>query len=210
MADLEYKYYYLYFFTGNQLKKAGRCFRFKNNITFVTQKNKDLIYVGTSNGIYLISLKQNKILKSFGQDLPVKEIQQTPDGNFWFTTHNKGFFLINNDKPIKMPTDSKGYLADSHHILEDRFGFYWISSNNGLFRVEKKCCWIMLKIIKPKSLITVLRRKMAFITMNSTEVQTLQGIFSKMAALFFLPWKVLFFSGLKKSKVTIPKMTNSL
>lgn len=100
--------------------------------------NKDSVYVGTTHGIYLLSISENKILKHFAKDLPIKEIQQTKDGNFWFTTHNRGFYFLKNDSVIRMPEDKNGYLSSAHHILEDHYGFFWISSNNGLFKTLKK------------------------------------------------------------------------
>jgi signal transduction histidine kinase len=135
----DYKWnYYLTVFPDDTFKKARNIFRFKENINFVTNYNNDLFYVGTSNGIYLLSLSKNKIVKYLAKDLPVKEIQQTRDGNFWFTTHNKGLYLLKNNEVIKMPEDKDGYMANAHHILEDRHGIFWISSNNGLFKVSKK------------------------------------------------------------------------
>lgn len=37
-----------------------------------------------------------------------------------------------------MPNDRNNYLQSAHYLLEDRKGYYWISSNNGLFKVPKK------------------------------------------------------------------------
>jgi len=130
--------YYLNVFPDATFKKARNIFRFKENINFVTGYNKDLFYVGTSNGIYLLSLSKNKVVKYLAKDLPIKEIQRTKDGNFWFTTYNKGFYLIKDNQAIRMPEDKNGYIASAHHILEDRHGIFWISSNNGLFKVSKK------------------------------------------------------------------------
>ena len=138
MADSKYQYYYLNIFADDQFKKTKSIFRFKANINFVKELNKDSMYVGTTDGIYLVSNSKNKILKHFAKNLPIKEIQQTKDGNFWFTTHNRGFYLLKNDNEIRIPEDKNGYLSSAHHILEDHYGFFWISSNNGLFKVSKK------------------------------------------------------------------------
>ncbi|MEY8758930.1 sensor histidine kinase [Chryseobacterium tongliaoense] len=138
MADRKYEYYNLYWFTSDAFREARNIFRCKDNINFIKEYNHDLIYIGTSNGIYLLSLSRNKILKHLAKDLPIKEIQRTKDGNYWFTTHNKGFYLLKNDKIIRMPDDKDGYISGAHHILEDRNGVFWISSNNGLFKVPEK------------------------------------------------------------------------
>lgn len=137
--DYRYKWdYYLTVFPDDTFKKASNVFKFRENINFVTEYNTDLFYVGTNNGIYLLSLSKNKIVKYLAKDVPVKEIQRTKDGNFWFTTYNKGFYLLKNNEAVRMPEDKNGYISSAHHILEDCHGFFWISSNNGLFKVSKK------------------------------------------------------------------------
>lgn len=138
MADRKYEYYDLYLFTNDTFKEAKKIFRCKDNINFIKEYNHDMLYIGTSNGIYLLSLSRNKIVKYLAKDLPIKEIQRTRDGNYWFTTHNKGFYLLKKDKILRMPDDKEGYISGAHHILEDQNGIFWISSNNGLFKVSEK------------------------------------------------------------------------
>lgn len=137
-SDRKYGYYYLTIFVNDQFKEIKNSFRINDNINSVQEYNNSSIYVGTTNGIYLLSLSKNKIIKHFAKGLPIKEIQRTRDGNYWFTTHNKGFYLIKNENAIRMPDDKDGYIASAHHILEDGNGFFWISSNNGLYKVSKK------------------------------------------------------------------------
>ncbi|WP_449397790.1 hypothetical protein [Chryseobacterium wanjuense] len=140
--------YYLSIFPDDTFKNPKRVFKFKSDVNFVTEYNSDLFYAGTSNGIYLLSLSKNKAVKYLAKDLPIKEIQQTKDGNLWFTTYNKGFYLIKNNQAVRMPEDKNGYIASAHHILEDHHGMFWISSNNGLFKVSKKS---LLDYAKDKS-----------------------------------------------------------
>ncbi|MDQ1162672.1 AraC family chitin signaling transcriptional activator [Chryseobacterium sp. SORGH_AS 447] len=138
MADLKYRYYDLFLFDNDRFNHSKKIFRSSLPIVFVRERDKSSIYVGTGNGIYLLSLSDHTLIKHFGKGIPVKEIQQTADGNFWLTTYNRGFFLIKNDRLFRMPYDRNGYLASAHHLLQDRFGFYWISSNNGLFKVSRQ------------------------------------------------------------------------
>jgi len=138
MADAAFNYYYLNVFPDDHFKKAENIFRFKDFVNFVQDAGNNQLYVGTSNGIFIVSLSQHKIIRHIAKGLVVKEIQKTKDGNYWFTTHGKGFFLIKKYKIIGMPYDKGGNVANAHHILEDQKGFFWISSNNGLFKVSKK------------------------------------------------------------------------
>lgn len=138
MADRKHEYYYLNIFPDDQFKKVKNIFRFKDNINSIQALDNDSFYVGTTDGIYLLSLSKNKIIKHFAKGLPIKEIQQTKDGNFWFTAYNKGFYLIKNGDIVRMPNDKDGYIASAHHIMEDHSNFFWISSNNGLYKVSEK------------------------------------------------------------------------
>jgi signal transduction histidine kinase len=137
MSDYQSNYY-LNVYHNDQFRDPKITFKFKENISFVKAYRRDILYVGTSNGIYLVSLSKSKIISHIALGLSIKEIQCTKDGNFWFTTYNKGFYLLKNNKAIKMPDDRERYLLNAHHILEDEEGFFWISSNNGLFKVKKK------------------------------------------------------------------------
>ncbi|ANF49109.1 hypothetical protein A0O34_00415 [Chryseobacterium glaciei] len=130
--------YYLYLFTNDKFQKITNSIRFRDNINCIIEYNKDMMYVGCNDGIYLVSIAQNKIIKKLTANISIKEISRTKDGNFWFTTYNKGWYLLKNHVPVKMPDDMDGYISSAHTILEDNKGFFWISSNNGLFRVAEK------------------------------------------------------------------------
>jgi len=140
--------FYLDFFYNDKFLDSKISLTFKDNINFVKAYNSNLIYVGTSNGIFIVSLSEKKVITHIAKGLPIKEIQSTKDGHFWFTTHNKGYYLLKNHKAIKMPDDREKYLLNAHHILEDEKGFFWISSNNGLFKVSKM---MLLKFANDKS-----------------------------------------------------------
>ena len=100
--------------------------------------DEDHILVGTIKGLYKVSLKTNEILSLHpGNELSIRNIIQTKDGNFWITTLGKGFYLLKNNRLIKMPYDTNNNLSSSHTILEDSKGFFWIPTNNGLYRVPE-------------------------------------------------------------------------
>ncbi|WP_415326246.1 sensor histidine kinase [Chryseobacterium sp. MMS23-Vi53] len=137
MADPEFYYYYLYIYPDDKLKHPKNIFRFKSYIYHVFAVNNDQLYVSTDDGIYSVSISQHKFLKHFAKGLTVKQIQKTKDGNLWVLIYGKGIHLLRDNKLIAMPYDKNGYISNAHHILEDSHGFFWISSNNGLFKVAK-------------------------------------------------------------------------
>jgi len=132
------KQWYFYIFDQDNFKKINNVISFKESINAVLRYDKDQIYLGSSNGLYVFSISKNKVVKKIGNDLPVKHILRTRDGNIWITTFNRGFYLLRNNEIIKMPSDKSEYISSAHYILEDKNSNFWISSNNGLFKVSKK------------------------------------------------------------------------
>lgn len=146
---------YLYLFKQDRFKEIEQIIPCKDNIDSVLRYNKDLLYLGSSGGIYVYSLIGNKTEKLIGKGLPVKQIIRTKDGNIWFTTYNRGLYLIKDQKAVRVPSDKNDFLANAHSLMEDRNSNLWISSNNGLFKVNKN---ILLQHMKtPKGDITYYR-----------------------------------------------------
>ncbi|WP_160136105.1 sensor histidine kinase [Chryseobacterium sp. c4a] len=129
--------FYLYIFDHDDFKKTERIIPFEDNIDTVLRYNKDLLYLGGSNGIFVFSLAQNKVIARMGKNLPVKQIIKTKDGNVWFTTYNRGIYWLKDRQAVKLPGDKNDFLENAHHILEDKNSNFWISSNNGLFKINK-------------------------------------------------------------------------
>tara|TARA_B100000749_G_scaffold276607_1_gene264108 strand:- start:1616 stop:3190 length:1575 start_codon:yes stop_codon:yes gene_type:complete len=57
--------------------------------------------------------------------------------NLWITTYEDGFFLYQDSKVWTFPLDKNRYLATAHCIIEDDNGYFWITTNKGLFQVCK-------------------------------------------------------------------------
>ncbi|PKF74483.1 sensor histidine kinase [Chryseobacterium sp. PMSZPI] len=129
--------FYLYIFDHDNFNKVERIIPCEDNIDTVLRYNNDLLYLGGSNGIDVFSLTQNRIIKQIGKNLPVKQIIKTKDGNIWLTTYNRGIYWLKDKKVIKVPTDRSDFLANAHYILEDKNANLWISSDNGLFKINK-------------------------------------------------------------------------
>ncbi|SDI84576.1 ligand-binding sensor domain-containing protein [Chryseobacterium jejuense] len=123
-------------------------FAIPNIVTTVHEYDHDKWMVGTRDALYIIEAPPYKLRKISTKSINIREIIKTNDGNFWIMTQGKGFFLYKSGQLIKMPEDKDGYLLFSHTILEDKKGFFWISTNNGLFKVLKKN---LLKYSKDKS-----------------------------------------------------------
>lgn len=140
--------FYLYIFDHDNFKRIVKVIPCENNTDTILRYNEDLLYLGGSNGISVFSLSQNKIVRQIGQNLPVKQIIRTTDGNIWFTTYNQGIYWLKDYQVVKVPVDKNDFLANAHHILEDKNSNFWISSNNGLFKINKTKLLESLKSLK--------------------------------------------------------------
>ncbi|MCP1299613.1 ATP-binding protein [Chryseobacterium sp. S0630] len=127
----------LTFYRDSDFKIPFLQFSIPNIVTTVHEYDHDKWLVGTRDALYSIEAPTFIPKKISGTPLHVREITKTEDGNFWITTQGNGFFLYKNKLLIKMPEDKNRYLLFSHTLLEDKKGFIWISTNNGLFQVLK-------------------------------------------------------------------------
>lgn len=109
-----------------------------NEPTKLIKFDQDHVLVGTAKALYKVSLKTNEIYNLTSEnELFIRNIIQSKDGNFWIMTLGKGFYLLKNDRLIKMPYDANNNISSSHTILEDSKSFFWIPTNNGLYRVSE-------------------------------------------------------------------------
>lgn len=109
---------------------------FKNEPTKFLQLDAVNMLVGTTKSLYKISLKTNKIYNLSGaQQISIRNIIRSTHGHVWITTAGKGIYLLKNDKLIKIPYDTERNISSAHTILEDKNGYFWIPTNNGLYRV---------------------------------------------------------------------------
>lgn len=58
---------------------------------------------------------------------------------YWVFTYGSGIYWLDNKlQSTPFQKDKNSYLDFAHYYLKDTIGNYWIPSNNGLFRYEKK------------------------------------------------------------------------
>jgi signal transduction histidine kinase len=96
-------------------------------------------WIATRNGMYGYDVAANKISeKPVLPDVTVRSIFRAKDSSLWIGTYGNGFFKYENGQFIAMPLDPKKYLATAHTFLEDGLGFFWITTNHGLFKIRKQ------------------------------------------------------------------------
>lgn len=107
-------------------------------ISYITQRSAESLWVGTENGLHDVSLRSKKCLLIKGTEkLYIKSIYVRGIDETWLTVADKGIMLISEGKIVQLTSDKNRYLASAHCIFEDRQGFFWITTNKGLFRFSR-------------------------------------------------------------------------
>lgn len=131
----------LYYIDPSEPDAHPRFFAGKHlsNISWIQHQTDEILWIGTGKGLYKIDLNTKKM--SFIKGLANIYIRSlyVPDGQneIWITTYTSGIFLLKNGKLSRLPLDKEQYLASAHCILEDKKGFFWITTNKGLFQVKR-------------------------------------------------------------------------
>ena len=109
--------------------------------TFMVQGVDDKIWVGSQKGLHSINFQTKKI-ENIGpiSETYVRNIYTTNKDEIWFSTYNTGIYLYRPSTKIitHFPADNNKFLLTAHCIIEDKKGFFWITTNKGLFQVSKK------------------------------------------------------------------------
>lgn len=106
-------------------------------ITFLPLNNEELLLAGNK---FLCRLNTRT-----GEETHYKALEQFTietlylDQNqvLWIGTNGNGFFALKQNRHYKLPLDNNGNLSNVHTFMEDKSGFIWMSTNNGLFRTRK-------------------------------------------------------------------------
>ncbi|TDE10509.1 ligand-binding sensor domain-containing protein [Dyadobacter psychrotolerans] len=95
------------------------------------------LMLGTKKGLF--QYKRNDAqpvpVKGF-ENFNIRSLYNSAEG-LWITTYGDGLYLLRNGNLTKLPMDKKQFMATAHCVIEDKEGFFWITTNKGLFQVLK-------------------------------------------------------------------------
>jgi signal transduction histidine kinase len=109
------------------------------DLWYVAEEGNNKLWMGCGRGLYSVDKTSGKIDSVKGltgkyiRSLYVRQV-----GELWITTYEDGVFLYDGSKLVQMPMDKDKYLASAHCIIEDSQGFFWITTNKGLFQVARQ------------------------------------------------------------------------
>lgn len=107
-------------------------------VMIIDIENASTLLLGTLTGLYRLNTRTGiSQLVIPLENVAIRSFYTTPEGT-WITTYGNGFYLLNKNKLVRFPLDNDRFLAASHCIIEDKNGFFWITTNRGLFQVAKK------------------------------------------------------------------------
>ncbi len=107
--------------------------------TVVEDKNRKGFWMIAGNNTLYFFNSDIELTDSFslGGKQVIRSIYLAPNGNIWASTYGDGIYRFSGKGFVSMPPDRMKYLQYAHCIIEDRSGYFWISTNKGLFRVQK-------------------------------------------------------------------------
>jgi signal transduction histidine kinase/ligand-binding sensor domain-containing protein len=119
-------------------KPARLLFANSDYVGCIQQEQQDVVWVGTENRLMRVRLSSLKpdTIKQLDYKV-VRGIYIPRPNEVWLCTYEDGLYLYQDNALTKFPPDRNKSLNTVHHIIEDKKGFFWISTNNGLFQVAR-------------------------------------------------------------------------
>jgi len=110
-----------------------------HNIEAIVEVSSKEFWIASRDGIYVYDIAKNSVgEKPILPDIYARNFYRAKDNSIWVATYGNGYYKYQMGKFIALPADPQNYLSTAHTFLEDDVGFFWISTNHGLFRVRKK------------------------------------------------------------------------
>jgi len=120
-----------------------------DNINYISEYDSNTLYFGGEKGLFKYKIEARKLLfMKHTEKLNIRSLFIDSEKKIWVTTYENGFFLYSDNTLHAFPKDENHYLNSSHCIIEDKWGFFWIPTNKGLFQVSRKA---LLKYNKDKT-----------------------------------------------------------
>ncbi|XZF15818.1 ATP-binding protein [Chitinophagaceae bacterium MMS25-I14] len=108
-------------------------------ISYFIQEDKNILWAAARPGLYRIHLDDMKVDTVRGLNTQyVRSLYLPQPGQLWITTYENGIYLYTPENLVHFPLDNDHFLMAAHCIMEDKRGYFWITTNKGLFQVAKK------------------------------------------------------------------------
>ncbi|MGG7665578.1 ATP-binding protein [Dyadobacter sp. BHUBP1] len=104
----------------------------------IGRESDETMLLATEGDTYRLNTRTGdfKVIKAL-KNMTARSSCTTQEGT-WLATYGNGFLLLKGEKAVPFPLDEDRFLATAHCIIEDGKGFFWITTNRGLFQVPKQ------------------------------------------------------------------------
>lgn len=107
-------------------------------ISYILEGGADTLWIGAYGALYCFHIKTGKTEKVGSFDGKyIRSLYSSHPGEVWISTYDDGFYLWMNGQLTHFPYDNDRYLNSVHCIIEDKKGFFWLTTNKGLFQIAR-------------------------------------------------------------------------
>ncbi len=98
-----------------------------------------ILMMGSNKGLYAYHIRSNTLHTiDTASMINIRTIYKDRDGLIWVGTYGQGLHLFRNGSLTRVPADRKYSLSIIHCIFEDHSGYFWLSTNHGIYKTRKK------------------------------------------------------------------------
>ncbi len=124
--------------SGDSVKLMPNSWPNRSIITFLPENNNEF-WIGGMHTFAKLNVRTGKEQHYKGlEQFTIETLYLDADKVLWIGTTGNGFFALKQNKVYQLPLDTKNNLSNVHAFIEDKSGFMWMSTNNGLFRCRKE------------------------------------------------------------------------
>ncbi|WEK37682.1 MAG: ATP-binding protein [Candidatus Pseudobacter hemicellulosilyticus] len=121
----------------NQQLKEKRSLPGKGTISCFVKDESNSFIIGTTKGLYWYNWPKNELSGHLLDSITIRTLHRDENNDLWIGTYDNGFYLFSNDSLTRFPYGPRNSLRSVHAFVEDGRGFFWLTTNNGLFKVSK-------------------------------------------------------------------------
>ncbi len=108
-------------------------------ITYMLQEGPETLWVGADTGLFRVNLSRKTYSPiPHTENIFVKSLYIPHQGELWFATRDHGLCLYRNGKLTRFPVDKNHFMASGHCVVLDKNDYFWMPTDNGLFRILRK------------------------------------------------------------------------
>jgi len=101
-------------------------------------QNNDTFLLATWSGVKWYDFRHNRLFKSILDSLTIRQLYAERPNRIWIASYGKGWYLYDNGRVSRLPDGPFNALKTVNAIIDDGRGYFWLSSNNGLYKVNKQ------------------------------------------------------------------------